>query len=62
MNRADIEGTLREAAGHPTTGVVADIIPAMADALDAKLNPAPQPAANPAKDKATRVLDAGETR
>jgi len=55
MNRADIEKTVREATGSPTSGAVADAIPSIVDALDKKLN------AKPAKPD-TRVVTADETR
>ena len=56
MTREQIEATLREAAGSPATGVVADIIPTLAAAVDAALNP------KPAKAKETRVVEPDETR
>lgn len=50
MNRAQIADVIAKAAGSPSVGAVAEVIPAMADALDAALNgktakaaPAPEP-------------------
>lgn len=54
MNRADIEKTVRAATGSPTSGAVADAIPAIVDALDKAINP------NAKTD--TRVIAAEETR
>lgn len=57
MNKADIQAVVDRATGAPGTGPVADIVPAIVDALDAALNPAPAPAG-----KAKRVIEADETR
>lgn len=55
MNRADIEGVIKGAVGNPTSGAVADAIPAIVDAIDKRLN------GKPAKAD-TRVVAAEETR
>lgn len=55
MTRDDILKTLRAASGNPGVGPVAEILPALADALDAALNPK-------TKGKEDRVLEAPETR
>lgn len=54
MNRDEILACLDQAAGRPTMGVVHDILPTLADALDAKLNPKPK--------AEKRVVEAEETR
>lgn len=53
-SRAAIEKTLRAAAGNPTSGVVADVIPAMVDALVDALDESPKPS--------QRIMKANETR
>lgn len=55
MNRDEIFACLDKAAGRPTMGVVHDILPALADALDAQLNPKPAKAEK-------RIVEADETR
>jgi hypothetical protein len=55
MNRAEIEATIKGAVGDPTSGAVADAIPAIVHALDSKLN------GKPGKTD-TRVVAAEETR
>jgi hypothetical protein len=56
LTREQIARVLAEATGAPSSGAVADILPALVDALDEALNPAP-----PAKDE-KRVVKAEETR
>lgn len=56
MTRDEILETLRDASGNPDTGPVAEILPALADALDATLNPKPR------TENETRILTAPETR
>lgn len=56
MTRDEILETLRDASGNPETGPVAEILPALADALDETLNPKPKPK------KEERILTAPETR
>ena len=54
MNREQIAAIIGNAVGNPSSGAVADILPAIADAIDAELNP-----------KATsevRVMDVPELR
>ena len=58
MNRADIEKTVRASVGDPTSGIVADVIPAIVDALDVALNPKPTATGKPD----TRIVSASETR
>lgn len=55
MTRDEILACLDKAAGCPSMGVVHDILPTLADALDARLNPAPAKAEK-------RVIAAEETR
>lgn len=55
MNRDEILACLDQAAGRPSMGVVHDILPTLADALDAQLNSKPVKAEK-------RVLEAEETR
>ena len=57
MNAADIRAVIDGATGAPVSGPVADAIPAIVDAIDAALNPAPAPVA-----KSKRVIEADETR
>lgn len=59
MNAEQIAVVLADAVGNPTTGVVRDCIPAMAEAVAQALNP-DQGKGKPTKD--TRVLEADETR
>lgn len=56
MDKASLRAVIDEVTGDPTTGAVAEIVPAIVDALDAALNPAP------VKVKETRVIEADETR
>lgn len=56
MNKADLRAIINGVTGDPDTGAVAEIVPAIVDALDAALNPAP------VKAKETRVIEADETR
>ena len=53
-SRAAIEKTLRAVAGNPTSGAVADVIPAMVDALVDALDESPKPS--------QRIVKANETR
>ena len=39
MNREQIAAIIGNAVGNPSSGAVADILPAIADAIDAELNP-----------------------
>lgn len=39
MTRDEIAAILGDAVGNPSVGAVAEVIPAMADALDKALNP-----------------------
>lgn len=39
MNRQEILDTMLDCAGHPSSGPVAEWLPALADAVDAALNP-----------------------
>lgn len=39
MNREQIAVVIGDAVGNPTSGPVAEVLPAIADAIDAKLNP-----------------------
>ena len=55
MNRDEIFACLDEAAGRPSSGIVHDILPDLAAALDARLNP------KQAKTE-KRVLEVEETR
>lgn len=58
MNRAEIQAVIDSVTGAPVTGLVADIVPGIVDALDAALNP---PAVEEAS-RETRVIEADETR
>jgi len=51
MTKEQILAILTEAAGDPTNGAVKDVLPDLADALDAAINPIP-----------TRVTTPPETR
>jgi hypothetical protein len=58
MDKANIRAIIDGATGAPVSGPVADVIPAIVDALDAALNPAaPAPAT-----RSKRVIEADETR
>lgn len=58
MNKADIKAVVDQATGAPAVGPVAEIIPAIVDALDAAMNPAA-----PVESKRTkRVVETTETR
>jgi hypothetical protein len=57
MNKADLRAIIDGVTGDPTNGAVADVVPAIVDALDAALNPAAT-----AEAKSTRVIKADETR
>jgi len=57
MTRDEIEQALRDVAGDPTSGPVADIIPAFADALAQAMVPTPT-----SDDVDTRVVKASEKR
>ena len=62
MTRDEIQQILSDVAGNPTTGVVFDIIPGMAAALDDKIN-STQPSAVTGKGtKETRIVTQDETR
>lgn len=58
MDRAEIQAVIDSVTGAPVTGLVADMVPGIVDALDAALNP---PATDEAK-RSTRVVEAAETR
>lgn len=54
ISKSDIENAMRNAAGNPDSGLLADYIPTLAAAVDELINP---------KQKAeARVLKADETR
>lgn len=57
MNRSDIEAALREAVGDPTSGVVAEVIPAMTEAM-ARLLGLPPQGGSPEQ----RIVEAVEVR
>jgi hypothetical protein len=42
VTRDDVLAAVKSATGAPTTGIVADITPAIVDAIDALLNPQPK--------------------
>ena len=48
-SRADILAAVLSVTGNPDTGVVHDITPGIVDAVDALVNPAPEPVAKPGK-------------
>ncbi len=54
---ATVEGILRETAGNPSTGVISDIIPGFAQAIEANFDLTPKKA-KPEQ----RVVVASETR
>lgn len=56
MDKASLRAIIDEVTGAPDTGAVAEMVPAIVDALDAALNP------QPVKVKETRVIEADETR
>lgn len=58
MDRAEIQAVIDSVTGAPTTGLIADIVPGIVNALDEALNP---PATAEAK-RNTRVIEAAETR
>lgn len=58
MKRAEIQAVIDSVTGAPTTGLIAEMVPGIVDALDAALNP---PAVEEAK-RETRVTEAAETR
>ena len=62
--REEITKAIHEATGNPASGVVADITPAIADAIDALCNPTkPETNTKTKDDKETRVMGtAPETR
>lgn len=62
MTRDEIQQILSNAAGNPDTGVVRDIIPGMAAALDRALNGEQSDEPAPTKAKEKRVLEVDETR
>ena len=55
ITREQIEAAVNSVTGDPSTGVVHDIQPAIVDAIDALVNPAPEK-------KSKRVIEADETR
>lgn len=57
ITREDILGAINSVTGAPSVGVVHDITPALVDAIDALVNPAP-----PTTSKSKRVVEADETR
>lgn len=54
MNREQIAAIIGDAVGNPTSGAVAEVLPAIADAIDAELNPKPV--------SEIRVMDVPELR
>jgi len=56
MDKAKIRQVIDGVTGDPGTGAVADVVPAIVDALDAALN------GKAAKPVTTRVMEADETR
>lgn len=58
MNKADIRAAVDQATGSPVVGPVADVIPAIVDAIDAALNPA----APEESKRAKRVTEVSEKR
>ena len=58
MNRNDIETALRNAAGTPDSGAVADVIPAFVDAIVALS----APASTGGKPAEKRIVEAQEKR
>ena len=54
MNREQIAAIIGNAVGNPTSGAVAEVLPAIADAIDAELNPKPA--------TEIRVMDVPELR
>jgi hypothetical protein len=58
MEKADIRAVIDGVTGAPTNGGVADVVPAIVDALYLALHPA----ATEDKGRAKRVIEAAETR
>lgn len=58
MTRAEIQAVIDSVTGAPVTGLIADIVPGIVDALDATMNP---PAVAD-EQRETRVIEADETR
>lgn len=59
MTRDQILDTMLDATGHPSSGPVAEWLPALADAVDAALNPT-QPKPSKAKAYDTAELDSAQ--
>lgn len=59
MTRDDILTVMADAAGNPAAGPVAEWLPALADAVDAALNPT-QPKPSKAKAYDTAELDSAQ--
>jgi hypothetical protein len=55
MNKADLRAIIDGVTGDPTNGAVAEVVPAIVDALDAALN------GGPAKPE-QRIISADEIR
>jgi hypothetical protein len=62
ITRGDIEGAIKGATGDPASGVVADITPAIVNAVDELINGKPQGAADAKTKQDTRVVEAPEKR
>jgi hypothetical protein len=62
ITRGDIEGAIKGATGDPASGVVADVTPAIADAIDKLINGKPEGAADAKTKQDTRVVEAPEKR
>lgn len=54
MTRDEILDAMQDATGHPSSGPVAEWLPALADAVDAALNPQPKPS------KSNKAYDTAE--
>jgi hypothetical protein len=57
ITRADITNAINSVTGNPTSGIVADITPALVDALDSLLNPKTQTENRVVKPTETRKAD-----
>lgn len=58
MTREQIQAIIDSVTGAPVTGLIADMVPGIVDALDAALNPARTDEGS----RQTRVIEADETR
>jgi hypothetical protein len=54
ITRADITNAINSVTGNPTSGIVADVTPAIVDAIDKLINPKAE--------TEQRVIKAAETR